>query len=203
MKTSFGKGGRIEGKGKGGRLAALDSDDEGEGDEWVEGKGGKGQRSRSVPPELEGSPAKKRREIPLYEEYDGGEEDEDEEEKERGVRDGMDDGEIVGFGAGGRLTASKSDPTRFMVSIEGRKVGFELSLVSPVEDHGNAGWDADEGRGRRNRDGNNSAVRVFDGRDEVEAARLFSDGKIGFGKFLENESVVSDPRLVIRWAGDQ
>jgi phosphatidate phosphatase LPIN len=110
--------------------------------------------------------------------------------------------ETVGYGAGGRLSASEADPTQFTVAIEGKKVGFELSIVSP--DSASDGEESESvARGRRDRDGASGGTRVFNRRDEVEAARLFGKGQIDLNRFLEDETVVNDPQLVIRWAGDQ
>jgi phosphatidate phosphatase LPIN len=73
-------------------------------------------RSQSVPPELDGSPHLKRRELPAHDTEDEGL--------------GQDTGS---FGAGGRLASSRSDPTRFRVHIEGKTVAFELSVVDSSE----------------------------------------------------------------------
>ncbi|KAK0206929.1 nuclear elongation and deformation protein 1 [Desarmillaria ectypa] len=131
-------------------------------------------RSRSVPP--------------LYEEKGT--------EKEQRVYEDYDDEEVTEekYGAGGRLTVSPSDPTKFRVAIEGRRVPFELSLVH-VE--------VDEMRGRRNRDGAvpaipNNTSNAF-GMDEVETDRLFEKGKIDLNTFLDDGSIIDDPALVINW----
>ncbi|KAH7922979.1 LNS2-domain-containing protein [Leucogyrophana mollusca] len=118
-------------------------------------------RSRSVPPELEGSPHTIRSALPLVE-----------DEHTIGVRE-----ESGGFGSGGMMTARPDDPTKFQVWIEGKVVDFELSLVSSTE--------------------------VFNGRDEVEAARIFDKGKIDYRRLVEDESAVRDDGLVIKWAGGQ
>jgi phosphatidate phosphatase LPIN len=226
MKASFGKGGRIEGslgrswgKGKGRGKAKASMEFSGmspalyEEDTLEEEEHG---RSRSVPPELEGSPNRNRRvrELPEehgepegYEEPSHGDQDGDEEE------DTDEEGEFTGFGKGGRLTTTSADPTTFVLSIEGRKVTFELSLVFHGEDgtpvaHGTEsepedGRDVMEARGRKNRHGGVGGPKIFDGRDEVEAARLFDQGRVDFYKFLNDDDLVNDPRLVIRWAGDQ
>ncbi|KAJ7639201.1 LNS2-domain-containing protein [Roridomyces roridus] len=148
-------------------------------------------RSRSVPPDLEGSPTRTRRRArERLADLDG------DESADTSVS--MD--ETAGFGAGGRLTASKFDSTKFTVSIEGKKVDFELSLVSQM-----TSADADEEtdtRGRRNRDGATGGVSVFDRHNEVEAAQLFEKGQVDLDRLLEDDSVVGDPRLVIRWSGD-
>ncbi|GLB34082.1 putative LNS2 [Lyophyllum shimeji] len=164
-------------------------------------------RSRSVPPELDGSPARDRRIKELVE---------DDEENEAG-----DEGEVVGveenavFGQGGTLKPSTKDPGRLVLHLEGRKVPFELSVVPAVEvnaepdgpqsepEQGAAG--TEEPRGRRTRQGRvgGHTHNVFNGRDEVEAARLFAQGKIDFERFLEEEDLVHHPGLVIRWAGNQ
>ncbi|KAJ6572586.1 Lipin/Ned1/Smp2-domain-containing protein [Mycena sp. CBHHK59/15] len=206
MKASFGMGGRAEGGlgsgkevaatwGRGSRakgkradrgLEELDVQDvpEEEDDE----AGAPGTRSRSVPPALKGSPSRTRRR-PRTVEYH-------EDDRE----DTGDADEIVGYGAGGRLTASETDATKFTVAIEGQKVGFELSLIDMTAEDGVSYSDS---RGRRDRDGASGGTRVFERRDEVEAARLFGKGQLDFDRFLEDETVVSDARLVIRWAGDQ
>ncbi|KAJ7098808.1 nuclear elongation and deformation protein 1 [Mycena belliarum] len=216
MKASFGMGGRAEGglgsgkdasatwgrtsRGKAARMGELDMGMDPreavpEEDEDAEiAAGGSGARSRSVPPALDGSPSRSRRRVrALY--------DEDDDEVEAGERSVAD--EIVGYGAGGRLSASQSDPTKFTVAIEGKKVGFELGIVSlsgTAPDGENPETDA---RGRRDRDGTTGGTRVFDRRDEVEASRLFEMGLVDLNRFLEDETVVNDAQLVIRWAGDQ
>jgi phosphatidate phosphatase LPIN len=88
------------------------------------------------------------------------------------------------FGAGGRLISSRQNPILFGVYIEGKNVTFELSIVNSDESNG----------GNR---------KVFNGRDEVEAASLFEKGKIDYRTFLDDENVVHDERLVLKWAGGQ
>ncbi|KAH8096741.1 LNS2-domain-containing protein [Cristinia sonorae] len=82
--------------------------------------------------------------------------------------------EELEYGAGGRLTVDRRDPTRFRVFIEGRTAEFELSLIS------------------------GGFKRV----DEMEDARRFDEGKIEFTQFLNNEQLLRDENLVIRWARD-
>ncbi|KAJ7368702.1 Lipin/Ned1/Smp2-domain-containing protein [Mycena albidolilacea] len=214
MKASFGLGGR-EGNGteaaatfaatwgrssrnKAKRKSELDMNgvqdlpEEDEDTELTAGTSGSGARSRSVPPALEGSPVRSRRRAERHEEdVDGGAE----------LMESPVATEAVGYGAGGRLSASGADPTQFTVAIEGKKVGFELSIVSP--DSSSDGEAESDARGRRDRDGASGGTRVFNRRDEVEAARLFGKGQIDLNRFLEDETVVNDPQLVIRWAGDQ
>ena len=125
-------------------------------------------RSQSVPPELEGSPTTNRHELPkvkVYHDGYGGHEMEDQ------------------FGAGGRLSAGRSEPTLFVVTIEGQKVSFELSLV--------------EG------DSPGTARIELSKRSEVEISQLFEQGKVPYSRFIEDESIVNDERLVIRWANNQ
>lgn len=228
MKASFGKGGRIEGslgrswgsgkrKGKGKGKASMDLsslttiefDEENREAEHEHG------RSRSVPPELEGSPTRDRRGRELYEDHEGYNESEDiDADGAREVDAGGEDREVdpLGFGKGGTLSTSKADSSRFILQIEGKKVAFELSVVSNVDisvkvdgaasESEDAG-DHNEPRGRKNRHGGLGGTKVFDGRDEVEAARIFSQGKIDFQDFLDDEDLVHDPGLVIRWADEQ
>ncbi|KAH0840282.1 Lipin/Ned1/Smp2-domain-containing protein [Lanmaoa asiatica] len=82
-------------------------------------------RSRSVPPELEGSPRTIRSPLPLVDDQDNEpslrpivrqEPDEYKDEKP--------------FGSSGRITARDDDQTKFQVWIDGASVEFELSLVA-------------------------------------------------------------------------
>jgi phosphatidate phosphatase LPIN len=91
------------------------------------------------------------------------------------------------FGAGGRLLPERRDPTRFRLSIEGRRVWFELSVV-PV---------AARARAHGSRKG------VLGSWGEVEAALEFDRGKVAWRRFLDDERVLADEGLVIRWADDK
>jgi phosphatidate phosphatase LPIN len=157
------------------------------GESEAGGKDARTHRSKSVPPDLEGSPTMKRREIPTFHPYANersGDEDEDQQDH---------------YGAGGRLTCTRTDPTLFTVRIEGQKVSFELSLVDFDTDSDNVSRELWHRR-RRSID---DAGRLFDGRSEVEAARIFDQGKVTYLRFMEDENILKDERLVIRWAGDQ
>ncbi|KAF8076685.1 nuclear elongation and deformation protein 1 [Lyophyllum atratum] len=209
MKASFGMGGRLEG-GLGRSwnkkkahprasmdLSGLDVPEFKEDDGAAEAEHEHG-RSRSVPPELEGSPARDRRIKELVEDNEEYNEPDEREE------------ESVAFGQGGQLKASNKDPTRFILYIEGRKLPFELSVVPPTEGTAEPLSEPEEGadteagtRGRRNRFGKPGGLKAFSGRDEVEAARLFDQGKVEYQRFMEDDDLVNDPGLVIRWAGDQ
>ncbi|KAJ7167559.1 nuclear elongation and deformation protein 1 [Mycena filopes] len=216
MKASFGMGGRAEGSGSKevaatwGRssraknrrtigelgMSGLELPEEDEEDMDPTAASGSGARSRSVPPALEGSPSRSRRRPYGIADYP----EDGEVQYTESPAVANDVGEVVGFGAGGRLSASQSDSAKFTVAIEGKKVGFELALVPDTASDEEEDSDV---RGRRDRDGTSGGTRVFDRRDEVEAARLFGKGQIDLNRFFEDETVVCDPRLVIRWAGDQ
>ncbi|KAG1735729.1 Lipin/Ned1/Smp2-domain-containing protein [Suillus paluster] len=144
-------------------------------------------RSRSVPPELEGSPHTVRSSLPSH--------DEDEHPYDHERELGRDHPPLPlpehGFGSGGVLTTLPSDPRIFLVHIEGQALSFALSLV-PTSNRG-----------------------IFHGSDEVEAVRLFEAGRIEYTQLVSEEVVVGasgevrartmveDERLVIRWAGGQ
>lgn len=100
------------------------------------------------------------------------------------------------YGAGGRLSVSKSDPTKFRVSIEGRKIDFGLSLVA----------DSDDGRrGRRNRDGKlgRDSEDDINSMDDFEFFGRFEEGRIDIHTFLENDDIVDHPALVLKWSEGQ
>ncbi|KAL4076421.1 Lipin/Ned1/Smp2-domain-containing protein [Scleroderma citrinum] len=86
-------------------------------------------------------------------------------------------GDLDAFGSGGRLAALRTDPTKFRVSIDSGTTVFELSLV--------------EGR------------HIFHSNDEVEAARVFETGLVDYHRFIDDDSVLTDERLVIKWNGGQ
>lgn len=123
-------------------------------------------RSRSVPPELEGSPHSVHTSLPSL---DG---DHDHDDRRSFVPSDTDT-----FGAGGRLSALSTDPTKFRVSIDSGTTVFELSLVEERQ--------------------------VFHGHDEVEAARVFEAGLVDYHRFVGDDSIVNDARLVIKWNGGQ
>ncbi|KAJ3511574.1 hypothetical protein NLJ89_g4023 [Agrocybe chaxingu] len=163
-------------------------------------------RSRSVPPNFEDSlTGKGRRSSRVYKEY---EDVEDEDENiQRGrpwtgatpevegseQRDQLP--EAWSFGAGGTLTASKEDSSMLVLSIEGKKVVFQLSLFEDQQEDRFA-------QGERGRACEQKAIGKLK-RGEVETARLFDRYKVDLNRFLDDDTVVQDPRLVIRWAGDQ
>lgn len=193
MTTTFSKGGRLEsprastsrsgdrrrartktiqvrsGKLGGMRLPVLeDSDEEGDtsGTSEDDSRGrtlgdDKHGRSHSLPPQSNfesSSPLTSQRDRRKWKEYEDFEEAE-EDEFSRESRLFKDEG--------GSLRASKGDPTKFILSIEGQKVGFQLSLAG--------------------RDGAN--------------LESFQQHLIDFDRFLNDDKIINDPALVIRWVG--
>jgi phosphatidate phosphatase LPIN len=141
-------------------------------------------RSRSVPPELEGSPHTIRSSLPPQDEVHT---PEDEQERELGHDHPPPPLPEYGFGSGGVLTTHPSDSRTFLVHIEGQALSFALSLV-PASKRG-----------------------IFHGSDEVEVVRLFEAGRIDYMQLVSEELVIGEVRtrvveddgLVIRWAGGQ
>jgi phosphatidate phosphatase LPIN len=146
-------------------------------------------RSQSVPPDLEGSPTASRHELPkagIYHYSSGGH--------------FMAHGAIQDqFGAGGKLSARKTEPALFVVAIEGQKVSFELSLIEDDTDGSPASQETELARSSIQQDGKRRLVK----RSEVETAQLFERGKVAYTRFIEDENILKDERLVIRWANDQ
>ncbi|KAG1805686.1 Lipin/Ned1/Smp2-domain-containing protein [Suillus subaureus] len=141
-------------------------------------------RSRSVPPELEGSPHTIRSSLPPQDEAHT---PEDEQEHEIGHDHPPLPLPEHGFGSGGILTTHPSDSRTFLVHIEGQALSFALSLV-PTSKRG-----------------------MFHGSDEVEVVHLFEAGRIDYMQLVSEEVVIGEVRtrvvedegLVIRWAGGQ
>lgn len=127
-------------------------------------------RSRSVPPELEGSPHSVHVSLPPP----GPNVNPNAPLHERSFSLNTEPDEL---GASGRLAASRSDPTKFRVSIDGKTAAFKLSLVERRE--------------------------VFHEHDEHEAAHTFEAGVIDYHRFVGDDELVSDERLVMKWNDGQ
>lgn len=135
-------------------------------------------RSRSVPPNLDGSTSKQRgRHYNEYEDLESQNEETCAENLEsEGRRIGsfpLDDLRWISD-CEATLDASRDDTSLFVLLIDDKKVVFQLSLVS-----------------------------FEDIKDRTQLAQLFDKFLVDFERFLDDESVVQDPRLVIRWGEDQ
>ncbi|KAJ3894206.1 nuclear elongation and deformation protein 1 [Lentinula edodes] len=153
-------------------------------------------RSMSVPPGFEESPTRERQRESLFAKYNDADAA---AEFTVGQEDKLD--AAGGFGSSGKLSVSKSDPTVFKLSIEGQKVEFELSLVEYLENERN-GHDGSDAEGESD-DEEPSRDGRWPGIDEFETARLFEKGKISFEDFIQNDQLVRDPRLVLKWTRQQ
>jgi phosphatidate phosphatase LPIN len=141
-------------------------------------------RSRSVPPELEGSPHAT---LPPLDDDKRGHEHEHEHEHELLFPPIPEHR----FGAGGILTALPSDPCEFLVHIEGQSLAFALSLVPMPQRMIFHGTDEVE------------AVRLFE-TGRIDYAQLVSEElMLGASGEVRTHPVVEDEGLVIRWAGGQ
>lgn len=182
LKASFGKGGRFESP-----ISLRKSERKerpvntfltpgSKPDEWTEEqRHGTHGRSRSVPPMLDGTPPKQKgRQYNEYEDFES--QDGETGEEEIGRRTGsffLEDLRWISD-CGATLNASRDDASLFVFPINDKKVLFQLSLVS-----------------------------FEDVKDGVQLAQLFNNHLIEFERFLDDESVIQDPRLVIRWGEDQ
>ncbi|KAG9317850.1 Lipin/Ned1/Smp2-domain-containing protein [Chiua virens] len=128
-------------------------------------------RSRSVPPELEGSPQTIRSVLPGVDDHG-----EVPPVPVVGYQPGEYKDETL-FGRNSRLTARHNDQTIFQVWMDDTSVEFELSVVDSRHSFGNG--------------------------DEVESALLFSQGIIDYSRLMEDEHLVWDDRLVMRWTGNR
>lgn len=182
LKASFGKGGRLEPpksvrKTDRSHLSTLHI---AKSAEWKEDQPYSAHgRSRSVPPDLNASPTRQTGRI--YKEYEDFE-NEDDSAVEEATRPGRWERQwfphIKGLGRtstySGTLSPSQDDGTFLVLSVDGSRIDFQLSLVSFEE--------------------------IREGDDMSE---LFNQYLVTFDRFLEDESVVQDPRLVLRWGGHQ
>jgi len=177
LKPSFSKGGRLESpkirqsewKGRLALSPATKLDELGEEQKQHTSHG----RSRSVPPGLEGSPIRKKgRPYKEYEDFENS--DDEDEDDDRGRRRTSAINLDITTGCGGTLSPSDYDSTQFHLSLDGKTITFQLSLVSFD--------DVEEGDGM---------------------TQLFDQYRVDFSRFLHDESVIQDPRLVVRWDGNQ
>jgi hypothetical protein len=125
---------------------------------------------------LNGSPTRQKGRV--YKEYEDFE-SEDDSEVDDEIRAGRWERQsFEGFGwtptYGGILSASRVDGTTVVLSIDGKRIEFQLSLVS-----------------------------FEDMKDGDDMGELFDQYLIDFDRLLEDESVVQDPRLVMRWGVHQ
>ncbi|KAF5363254.1 hypothetical protein D9756_000224 [Leucocoprinus leucothites] len=91
--------------------------------------------------------------------------------------------EDIVLSASGRLSAKEGDDRTFVVTIENHSLDFKLSLVSQQPSDV-------KGKGRED-------SFLLPGYDEIVVR--FEEGKITFPEFMQDEHVVDDPTLVIRW----
>lgn len=204
IKASFSKSGRIEshkalwGAGRKGRTDTVkksrlngmtlppmrSSLDQNQNQDERAGGIGLAGRSRSEPPLLEGRKGRGgSREYKEYEDVDRHSAPGHQGNIDFNVGEENQKGEAAIFGTGGTLSASDDDPTTLILSIDGRKIEFQLSLVRDDKDENH----------------DNSFKR----RDEMEAARLFDSARVELAKLLDDDDIIKDPRLTIRWARDQ
>lgn len=80
----------------------------------------------------------------------------------------------------GRIRADETEPTKYILEMEGYEVGFELSIVDDGDD-----------------------LSRFHELDTIEAARVFDKAPVSFQSFLDDESIVRNEMLIIRWAGSR
>lgn len=89
------------------------------------------------------------------------------------------DEEEGGYGVGGRLRPDRNEPYRFILLIERKTTYFELALFPKDE-----------------------SMRKF-GRNEVDDAQIFNERRVEYNVFLDDESILQEDDLIIRWAGDR
>ncbi|KDQ64419.1 hypothetical protein JAAARDRAFT_28049 [Jaapia argillacea MUCL 33604] len=131
------------------------------------------QRSSSVPPGVGGSPRANRKELSEEGEVDH-------QPRQSSTRRSLDK-ELSVFGSGGRLSARPDDSTKFGVEFyDGGTLEFELSIVGSGQ--------GDDERWHK---------------DEIEFARRFEEGKVGFERFLDDEGIVKSEGLVLKWVDDR
>lgn len=128
-------------------------------------------RSRSVPPVLDGSPIRKKgRPYKEYEDFENSDDEANEDDDRGRRRSSTINLDIIT----GTVSPSDHDSTLFRLSLDGKTITFQLSLMSFD--------DIEEGDG---------------------VTQLFDQYRVDFSRFLDDESVVQDPRLVVRWDGTQ
>ncbi|KAF8622140.1 hypothetical protein AX15_007266 [Amanita polypyramis BW_CC] len=91
------------------------------------------------------------------------------------------DVDLAALGAG-RIRADETDPARCILEIEGQQIGFELGIVDEKSISA-------------------TGHHSFHDLETMEATRLFDQARVPFRAFLDDETIVKDEGLIIRWAG--
>lgn len=86
------------------------------------------------------------------------------------------------FGAGGRLLPSSEDESLFWVEIEGKSFMFQLSLC---------------GGAKLEEVGRRKSLELAD--EVLGDVDQFEENKISFVRFVDDGSLLTDERLVIKW----
>ncbi|KAF8639669.1 hypothetical protein AX17_000933 [Amanita inopinata Kibby_2008] len=94
--------------------------------------------------------------------------------------------DTTAFDLSGQIRENDADPTQFVLDLAEGKVLFELSLVS--------GNDISHTTDRQ---------QPFHELDKDRATQLFDQGKLTFQSLLDDQTIVTDPRLVIRCPGSR
>lgn len=95
------------------------------------------------------------------------------------------------FGAGGRLLPSSEDESVFWVDIEGKSFMFQLSLCGVAKsEQGN-------GNGNGGATGKRKSLELAD--EVLGDVDQFEENKISFVRFVDDASILTDERLVIKW----
>jgi len=184
LKPSFSKGGRLESpkirqsewKGRS-TLSPASKLDESEEEQKQHTSHG---RSRSVPPVLDGRTIREKgRAYKEYEDFENsGEEERGDEAIEDNDRRSWKRLSTLNLGIptgyGGILSPNEHDSTLFHLSLDGKIITFQLGLVS-----------------------------FEDVKEEDGMTQMFDQYQVDFSRFLDDEGVVQDPRLVVRWDGNQ
>ncbi|KAJ3569096.1 hypothetical protein NP233_g5276 [Leucocoprinus birnbaumii] len=96
-------------------------------------------------------------------------------------------GEDVALSVSGRISTKDGDDSIFVVTTDNHSLDFQLSLVSQQPSDVN-------GEGKED-------SFLLSGCDQI-AAR-FERGKISFTQFMQDELIVNNPTLVIKWSDDR
>lgn len=95
---------------------------------------------------------------------------------------------------GGKLSAKCDDDTTFVLTVGNRVLTFELSLVTqPLSKAHRTG----KGKGKEVLESDS----LLAGYDEI--ATRFEDGKLTFSKFMQDEDIISNPTLAMKWVNGQ
>jgi phosphatidate phosphatase LPIN len=103
--------------------------------------------------------------------------------------------ESVALCASGKLTTKDGDDKAFVLTIDQSSISFELSLALSST--------SDVKVERNDREERKNLLSLPHGCDGISISEGFEEGKITFSRFMQDDDVIMNPMLVVKWIHGQ